>query len=230
MNRSRLPTIVLILCCYAGGEQAPAQSKAKAGTKSKPAAAKPPAPPQPPARKLEIFVMLPEPKAMRTDRSRFLPDAKKSIISPAHETADASGVRAYTAEEFARLGISVDTFMDRARSAADRRLAEQKPDFIKDAEGRLRYAVYRSDSPLTASLLMAPSLGAVFREALGGDVWAVAPDRNSLFIFPAKPEALEEFAPDLRDRYDSNPFAASPEVFLMSATGGLPRVVGAFGG
>lgn len=173
--------------------------------------------------------MLPEPKVMRTDRSRFLPDAKSSIISPARETAEAPGVMVYTTEEFAKLGISVETFMERARSAADRRLASVQPDYVKDDAGKVRYAVYRGDSPLIASLLVAPSLGGIFQKLLGGDVWALAPDRNSLFIFPAKAEALEEFTADLMDRYDSNPYAASAEIFLLKADGSLPRVVGTFG-
>lgn len=231
MNRSRLFLITLLLCTCACW-QALAQSKAKAAKKPKPAVTKPEAPSIPvtqPTRKLEAFVMLPEPKVMRTDRSRFLPDAKSSIISPARETAEAPGVMVYTTEEFAKLGISVETFMERARSAADRRLASVQPDYVKDDAGKVRYAVYRGDSPLIASLLVAPSLGGIFQKLLGGDVWALAPDRNSLFIFPAKAEALEEFTADLMDRYDSNPYAASAEIFLLKADGSLPRVVGTFG-
>ena len=172
--------------------------------------------------------MLPEPKVMRTDRSRFLPNAKSSVISPAHETTESPGVKTYTAEEFAKLGISVDTFMERARAAADRRLTTLKPDYVKDDAGRLQYAVYRGDSPLIASVLIAPSLGAFFQKTFKGDVWAVLPDRNSLFIFPARPDAMAEFTVDLRERYESNPYAASSEIFLLKAGGALPRVVGTF--
>lgn len=207
-----------------------------AATKPKPspAPAPPPAPkPQPPpaqsAAKLESFIMLPEPKAMRTDLSRLLPDAKKTVISPARETTETPGVKVYSDDEFKKLGISVETFLERSRTAADRRLATIVPDYVKDADGRLRYAVYRGDSPLIASLLVAPSLGQLFQKTFSGDVWAVLPDRNSLFIFPARPDALAEFTVDLRDRFDSNPFAASPEIFLLKPDGKLPRVVGAFG-
>lgn len=173
--------------------------------------------------------MLPEPKAMRTERSRLLPDAKKTVISPARETAETPGVKLYTGEEFKKLGISVETFLERSRAAADKRLATLVPDYVKDDSGRLRYAVYRGDSPLLASMVIAPSLGQLFQKTFKGDVWAVLPDRNSLFIFPARPNAIAEFSSDLRDRFDSNPFAASPEIFLLNADGGLPKVVGAFG-
>lgn len=181
-----------------------------------------------PSPRPEIFVMLPEPKAMRSDRSLSPPDAKATVISPARQTAESPGVRPYTAEEFARLGISVDTFLSKARAAADHRLTTLQPDYIKDDSGHLRYAVYRGDSPLIASLLIAPSLGPAFQKLFGGDVWALAPDRNSLFLFPARPGVIDEFSEDLRERYLSNPFAASPEIFLLKADGTLPQVVGAF--
>lgn len=172
--------------------------------------------------------MLPEPKAMRSDRSLSPPDAKATVISPARQTAESPGVRPYTTEEFVKLGISVDTFLSKARAAADRRLTTLQPDYVKDASGHLRYAVYRGDSPLIASLLVAPSLGPAFQKLFGGDVWALAPDRNSLFLFPARPGAIDEFSEDLRERYLSNPFAASPEIFLLKADGTLPQVIGAF--
>jgi hypothetical protein len=209
-----------LLAC--AGAQIFAQEK----TTAKPAAA---AIPSPAAVKLETFVMLPEPKVMRTDRSRFLPDAKTTVISPAREIAESPGVKTYTTDEFAKLGISAETFLERARTAADRRLATLTPDYIKDDQGRLRYAVYRGDSPLIASLLIAPSLGTLFQKTFSGDVWALLPDRNSLYLFPARPDALAEFTVDLRDRYESDPYAASAEIFLLKADGGLPRVVGTFG-
>lgn len=151
------------------------------------------------------------------------------MISPAHETSESPGVRTYTADEFSKFGISVETFIERARAAADRRLATLTPEYVKDEMGRLRYAVYRGESPLIASLLIAPSLGPIFQKVFTGQVWALLPDRNSLYIFPARPDALAEFTVDLRDRYESNPYAASPEIFLLKADGALPRVVGTFG-
>lgn len=227
MNRSLHPLIALLLCVYASGHAA-AQSKGKPGGKPKPATPPPTASVVQPTAKLETFVMLPEPKVMRTDRSRFLPDAKKTVISPARETGESPGVKTYTADEFLKLGISVDTFLERARTAADRHLASLTPDYVKDDAGRLRYAVFRGESPLIASLLIAPSLGSFFQKTFGGDAWALLPDRNSLYLFPARPDALAEFTIDLRDRYDSNPYAASPEIFLLKADGTLPKVVGTF--
>ncbi len=143
--------------------------------------------------------------------------------------AESPGIKTYSTEELTKLGISVETFLERSRAAADRRLATLVPDYVKDEAGAVRYAVFRGESPLIASLLLAPSLGTLFQKTFSGDTWALIPDRNSLYIFPARAEALAEFGDDLRERYDSNPYAASPEIFLLKPDGSLPRVVGAFG-
>ena len=210
---------------------AQAKKSGKNSSASSPAGkpvAKPAPAPAPITAPLEPFILLPEPRAMRTERSQPLPAAKATVITAARQIAEAPGVRTYTADEFAKLGISLDTFVERARAAADRRLAALQPDYVRDEAGRLRYAVYRGDSPLLASLITAPSLNVIFQKIFGAEAWAVLPDRNSLYIFPARPEALAEFTVDLRDRFDSNPFAASPEIFLLKAGEPWPRSIGTF--
>ena len=179
-------------------------------------------------KKLEAYVLLPEPSALRTELSRAPAGAHRTVLSPAHETTEAPGVKIYSKQEFARLGISLDTFTERAVAAAEARLKELQPDFIKDGSGKTRYAVYRGDSPLIASLLVAPSFGKVLAKLFEGELWAVVPDRHSLYLFPAKPEMLAEFTDDLQERYKTDPYAASCEVFRIKL--GEPiKVVATFG-
>jgi hypothetical protein len=90
------------------------------------------------------------------------------------------------------------------------------------------YAVYRGDSPLMASLVVAPSLGRIFKNIFGDEIWVMCPDRHSLFVFPAKPQEVAEFTADLRERYESEAYAASSEIFSLKADGELPQVVGSF--
>ena len=179
-------------------------------------------------KKLEAYVLLPEPSALRTELSRAPAGAHRTVLSPAHETVEAPGVKMYPKEDFARLGISVDTFTERAVAAAEARLKGLQPEFIKDGTGKTRYAVYRGDSPLIASLLIAPSFGKALAQLFDGELWAVVPDRHSLYLFPAKPEMLAEFAEDLQQRYKTAAYAASCEVFRIKP--GEPiKVVATFG-
>lgn len=182
---------------------------------------------QTPERRLEELLMLPEPIVMRSPLSVVPQDAELTVLTPAKELADVPGILAYSAQDFKKLGISVETFAERAKKVADKRLAALKPDLIKDPEGKVLYAVYRSDQPLIASLLIAPSLPTVFEKLFGPEIWVALPDRHSLFIFPAKPEALEEFAPDLAERFRTDPRAASPEIFAIKKDT-PPKVVGSF--
>ncbi len=186
------------------------------------------APAQVAKKRLDPYLLMPEPSALRTDISQIPSGAHHTVLSPAHEIAGAPGVKIYSKEEFARLGIGLDAFIERAKASADARLKELEPDFVKDVTGKTRYAVYRGDSPLIASLLAAPSLGRSLNKLFEGDLWAVAPDRHSLFIFPAKEEMLAEFADDLYERYKTDPYAASCEVFLLKP-GEAPKVVATFG-
>jgi len=176
---------------------------------------------------MEPFIALPEPKVLKSKYSIFPKGAKFTVFTPAKQIEGRPGLAVYDEAEFKKLGISPESFIERAGTAADARLATMQPEFIKDEAGKTRYAVFRGDSPLIASLIVAPSLAKSFTTLFGEELWAVLPDRNSLYIFPAKPEMLEEFTADLAERYELSPYAASCEVFRIRANL-PPEVVASF--
>lgn len=183
-----------------------------------------------PARKLESLLLMPEPKAMRGTYSITLPNSQQTVFNLYRESPTAlNGVEAYSVEAFTKLGLSAESFAARAKTAADKRLLQLKPELIKGDDGRIAYAVYRGDSPLYATLLLAPSLPKIFAELFGPEIWVAAPDRHALYVFPAKAELLDDFAADLAERYSTDPFAASCEIFSLKS-GSEPRVVATFAG
>ena len=156
--------------------------------------------PAAPERKLESLLLMPEPKALRGPYSITLPNSQRTVLTCYREAAGAlNGVEAYTAATFTKLGISVESFTTRAKTAADKRLLTLKPELIKGEDGRIAYAVYRGESSLYATLLMAPSLPKIFAELFGPEIWVVAPDRHALYVFPAKADLLQEFTADLAE-------------------------------
>ncbi|MES2598893.1 MAG: hypothetical protein V4662_26410 [Verrucomicrobiota bacterium] len=177
--------------------------------------------------KLETLLMLPEPREMRTERSVVPEGAQATVLSPAREIADVPGIEVYPKEDFAKLGLSPETFGERAKKTAEKLLTEIKPDVIKGADGKPAYAVYRGERPVMASLLIAPSLPVIFEDMFGAEIWVALPDRHSLYVFPAKKEVVEEFIADLAVRYKEDPHAASPEIFALKK-GEAARVVAAF--
>jgi hypothetical protein len=181
-------------------------------------------------RKLETLLLMPEPKAMRSAYSIVPAGAKQTVLTPYREsTVSPSGIEPYSQASFAKLGLSVETFAERAKTAADKRLTQMQPELKKGEDGRIAYAVYRGESSLFPSLLIAPSLPKIFEELFGKEIWVAMPDRHALYVFPARPDILQEFTADLAERYAEDAFAASCEVFSLKA-GEQPKVVATFAG
>jgi hypothetical protein len=181
-------------------------------------------------RKLETLLLMPEPKAMRTVFSIVPAGAKQTVLTPYRESAGSpGGIEPYSQASFAKLGLSVETFAERAKSAADKRLTQMQPELKKGEDGKIAYAVYRGESSLFPTLLIAPSLPKIFEELFGKEIWVAMPDRHALYVFPARPDILQEFTADLAERYAEDAFAASCEVFSLKA-GEEPKVVATFAG
>ena len=83
-----------------------------------------------------VYLLIPEPAALRSKLS-FKPEgAERTVFTPAKEVLGSkTGYEIYAEEDFAKLGISVATFAERAGTAADARLRATQPEFIKDDEG-----------------------------------------------------------------------------------------------
>lgn len=179
-------------------------------------------------RRLETLLLMPEPKAMRTAYSIVPAGAQQTVLTPYRESAvSPNGIEPHSRESFSKLGLGVETFAQRARLAADKRLLQLRPDLIKGEDGKVAYAVYRGDSSLFPTLLIAPSLPGIFAELFGKEIWVAMPDRHSLYVFPASPDLVQAFAPDLAERYGTDPYAASSEIFSLK-TGQEPQVVASF--
>ena len=177
----------------------------------------------------ETLLLLPEPRALRTSISLPIEGAARTVWTPAKQNDLPGGVETYSKEAFARLGFSAETFVERARAAADKRLAKLTPEYVRNEDDQIAYAVYRDESGMMATLLSAPSLGRIFGKIFGDGVWVAIPDRYALYVFPANEEAVAGFVPDLRERYNRAAFAASPELFELRNDGGPPKVIGSFG-
>lgn len=181
-------------------------------------------------RKLETLLLMPEPKALRSAFSITPAGSKATVLTPMHESRGSpDGVEPYSQESFSKLGLSLETFTERAKAAADKRLTQLQPELIKNEEGKVAYAVYRGESPLFATLLVAPSLPKIFEALFGKEIWVAIPDRHALYVFPAKAAALDEFTEDLAKRYATDAFAASREIFAIKI-GNEPHVVASFAG
>ena len=179
--------------------------------------------------KPEAFLMLPEPRSMRSSISQPIGGAKRTVFTPA-KSDDRGKVTTYTAAEFAKIGLSWDSFLERAQKAADIRLAAIQPELKNDASGKAVYAVFRSDEETIASLIIAPGLEQIFKKLFPAGIRLVAPDRHTLFVFPAADGVIEPFAEDLAERFEENTFAASEEIFERKPGAEGIRAIGSIRG
>lgn len=181
-----------------------------------------------PAHPLEKWLLLPEPSVMASTHSIVPRGALKTVFTPAREITRSPYIQAYPKAEFEALGISPESFAERARKAADTLLSTLQPEWIQEKDGKVLYAVYRGERPIYASLVVAPSLPSLYRRAFGDEIWLAAPDRHALYIFPAGTETLNRFIVDLQERYNTEAYAATSEIFTWKRSNSELNVVGNF--
>ena len=94
-------------------------------------------------------------------------------------------------------------------------LAALKPRFIRDENKVIQCAVLESDSPLTASAVLAPEFATLFNETIGPDILVAIPNRFRIFVFPKGSPAFQRFSEIVIAEYDSSPYPVSKELFSL---------------
>lgn len=109
--------------------------------------------------------------------------------------------------------ISWDAIKEPASISASAVLATLKPRYVRDAKKVIQYAVLESDSPLTASAVLAPKFGEMFAQTLGPDLLVAIPNRNLVYVFPKQSLVFKTFADLIYAEYQSSSHPVSRELF-----------------
>lgn len=118
-------------------------------------------------------------------------------------------------EEVLRLGVTRKEILDQAPAAAAKVLAGLKPDYIRDKNQVIQYAVLASESPLTASAVLAPGFTELFAETLGPDLLIAIPNRFRILVFPRDTRATQGLSDVVFAEYQSSSYPVSREVFAL---------------
>lgn len=102
-----------------------------------------------------------------------------------------------------------------ALKTASRVLAGLKPVFVRDGNGVIRHAELRGVHPLTASTVLAPEFGAMFRDTLGPDLLVAMPHRNVVYVFSRQDDAHLLKAEEIIQTYLNAVYPVSREVFAL---------------
>ena len=165
-----------------------------------------------------------EPAVMRTEAAQLLPGSKTTVVVPAWE--DELGLSRLTKEEFTATGLKWEQFLTEASATAAAHLKTLKPEIERDKKGAARYAVLRSESHLTASVILCPEFFTKFRETFGDRLVVLVPDRFTVYVFPRGFNDFQEMGPDILADFLESIWPCSDEAFEITSDG--LKCLGAF--
>jgi hypothetical protein len=177
-----------------------------------------------PEKKPAPLVACIEPSLLRTDTSQLIPGSKKTVITPARP--DDLGLSRLTKEEFAAAGLKWDGFLKEAAAVSAAHLKTLKPDIRRDRKGTALYAVLKSDSHLTAGIILCPELFTRFQPVFGDRLVVLAPNRFTVYVFPRNFSDFQKMGPSIIGEYNDSTWPCSQEAFEITADG--IRGLGAF--
>jgi hypothetical protein len=161
----------------------------------------------------ERWHLLIEPTFMHYEASWPIDGAERTVLVPARYVNDE--VLPLKSDDILTLGATRDAILASAPKAASEVLATLTPRFIRDENKVIQCAVLESANPLTASAVLAPEFGTLFRETLGPDILIAIPNRFRIFVFPRGTPAFQHFSEIVIAEYDSSSYPVSKELFTL---------------
>lgn len=161
---------------------------------------------------------------MQPDYALSIPGTKETILTPA--LVKGEEVTFLKKAEIARLKLDLDSIRRVTAASASAELAKLKPTYARDKKGVILYALLASDSPATASAVLAPDFAAKFADTLGPDILVAIPTRYRIYVYPALASRFQDTADLVLSDYEVSGYPVSKEVFRVTPEG--LRAVGTF--
>jgi hypothetical protein len=159
-----------------------------------------------------------EPVELRTEAAELLPGSRQTVLCPA--SADAAlGLSRLNKVELAATGQTLAQFKAKALAAAAAHLKTLKPDLRRNAKGVAEYAILKSDSHLTASVVLCPEFYAQFRATFGDKLVVMMPDRFTVYVFARGFGDFQKLGPQIVEQYEKATWPCSREAFEITADG-----------
>jgi len=159
------------------------------------------------------WYLVPEPQFMRHDVAWPIPGAEQTVLVPAR-TIDGE-VTLLKRADIPNLETSREEIMASAVKNASTELAKIKPQYVRDRNGSIQYAIIASESPYTASTVFAPEFNELFEETLGPDILVVIPNRNKIIVFPRAAPQLGAASDLVFAEFRSSTYPVSREIFAL---------------
>ena len=161
----------------------------------------------------ETWHLLIEPTFMHYEATWPIDRAERTVLVPARYIN--GEVLPLKSDDIVTLEATRDKILASAPKAASEVLATLTPRFIRDDNKVIQCAVLESESPLTASAVLAPEFDSLFQETLGPNVLIAIPNRYRIFVFPRGTPAFQRFSEIVIAEYDSSSYPVSKELFTV---------------
>jgi len=150
---------------------------------------------------------------MRYEAAWPIQESERTVLVPAKYVN--GEILPLKRDEAAAPGVNRQEILAQAIPAAEAVLATLKPEYVRDTNKVIEYAILQSDSPLTASAVLAPGFAKLFEETLGPDILIAIPNRNRIFIFPRLSSAYARMTDIIVAEYESSSTPVSRELFTF---------------
>lgn len=154
---------------------------------------------------------------MRPDFPIPIAGTKRTVLTPALVRGEEATLLQKSEAE--RLKLDLASIRRVARASASAVLATLTPRYVRDQKGVALFAVLASDSPATASAVLAPDFGEKFAETLGPDLLVAIPTRYRVYVYPALASRFQETAGLVLRDYEVSGYPVSKEVFRVTPQG-----------
>lgn len=149
--------------------------------------------------------------------SRYLPGAKRTILTPALVTK--SGEITLLDEKALKTPDAWDHFVKEAAERSRLQLATLEPTMVRDGHGIIQMAVISTETPMTASAILLPGFLEHFSAIFGPELLITVPTQNKICIFPKLANHLPQMRGAIRDDYLISAMPASTEIFELTRQG-----------
>ncbi len=113
------------------------------------------------------------------------------------------------------LGLARKVIDAEAAETAKEVFAMLSPEYVRDKNGVIQYAVLESENPLTASAVLAPGFAESFAKTLGPDLLVAMPNRNQILVFSRQDQAFQMMSEFIISGYLSSNYPVSREIFSL---------------
>jgi hypothetical protein len=167
------------------------------------------------AAQADQWVLAVEPSFMDHKMRRPIDGSQRTTLAIAR-VVDGE-IEPLTREQKKTVHMTFDQIRAEALKTASSTLARMKPEFLRDKNGVIRYALIESQDPLAVSCVLAPEFGETFRNTLGPDLLVAIPTRNQILVFSKQDDTHLRLAETIIGNYLSSNRPVSREIFAWES-------------